>query len=116
MVRASGRPETPRHHPWTPLIIAGLSLVALSFLVWGLTEGEPVSGIYVAPHLEHGKVVPGHGRGKKLGAATANLDCDDQLIPADGVYAARCIIDSHTYPVALSIGVRLTIGMLIAKP
>ena len=54
------RPETPRHHPWTPLIIAGLALVAASFLVWGLTEGEPTSGVYVAPHLEHGKVVPGH--------------------------------------------------------
>jgi hypothetical protein len=54
-----GRPDAPRRHPWTPLVIAGLVLVASSFLVWGLTEGEPV-GIYVAPHLEHGKVVPGH--------------------------------------------------------
>ena len=49
-----------RRHPWVRLTVAGLSLVALSFLVWGLTEGEPTSGVYVAPHLENGKVVPGH--------------------------------------------------------
>jgi hypothetical protein len=53
-----GRTDGPRSHPWTPLVIAGLLLVAASFLIWGLTEGEPV-GVYVAPHLEHGKVVPG---------------------------------------------------------
>jgi hypothetical protein len=52
------RPEA-RQHPWTPLIIAGLVLVASSFLVWRLREGQPV-GTYVAPHLENGKVVPGH--------------------------------------------------------
>jgi riboflavin kinase / FMN adenylyltransferase len=51
-----------------------------------------------------GKVIRGHGRGKKLGIPTANLDCDDQLIPADGVYAALCEIDGKIYPVALSIG------------
>jgi len=54
------RPGQPRRHPWTPLIIAGLALVASSFLIWGLTEGEPITGVYVAPHLEHGKIVPGH--------------------------------------------------------
>ena len=37
-----------------------LGVLVASFLIWGLTEGEPTSGVYVAPHLEHGKVVPGH--------------------------------------------------------
>jgi riboflavin kinase/FMN adenylyltransferase len=55
-----------------------------------------------------GRVIRGHGRGKKLGIATANLDCDDQLIPADGVYAARCDIDGKNYSVALSIGITPT--------
>ena len=35
---------------------------------------------------------------------TANLKCVDQLIPADGVYAARCTINGTTYAAALSIG------------
>ncbi len=53
-------PAPAREHPWTRLAAAGLALVALSFLVWGLTEGEPTSGVYVAPHVVDGKVVPGH--------------------------------------------------------
>jgi hypothetical protein len=51
---------TTRRHPWTLLIIAGLSLFALSFLVWGFTEGEPTTGTYVAPHVVNGQIVPGY--------------------------------------------------------
>jgi riboflavin kinase/FMN adenylyltransferase len=54
--------------------------------------------------------VPGHQRGRGLGAPTANLNCGEQLIPADGVYAARCAIDGTSYPVALSIGTMPTFG------
>ena len=42
------------------MFIAGLSLFALSFVVWGLTEGEPTTGRYVAPHVVNGKIVPGY--------------------------------------------------------
>src|SRR5688500_8629888 len=52
----------------------------------------------------HGDVVRGFGRGRKLGVPTANLHCDDQLIPADGVYAGRCAIDGKMYAAAVSIG------------
>ena len=56
------------------------------------------------PYALHGEVVRGFGRGRKLGVPTANLHCDDQLIPADGVYAGRCAIDGNTYAGAVSIG------------
>ena len=46
-------------HPWTILFASGLVLVAASFLVWGITEGAGERGLYVPPHLEDGKVVPG---------------------------------------------------------
>jgi hypothetical protein len=46
--------------PWTILFIAGLSLFALSFVVWGFTEGEPTTGRYIAPHVVNGEVVPGY--------------------------------------------------------
>ena len=53
--------EAPaRAHPWTMLFASGLALVALSFLIWGYTEGEGEKGIYVAPHVENGRIVPGH--------------------------------------------------------
>ena len=55
------RPPTPaRAHPWALLSIAGLVLFALSFLIWGITAGEPTTGTYVAPHLDNGKIVPGY--------------------------------------------------------
>ena len=52
----------------------------------------------------HGDVVRGFGRGRQLGVPTANLHCDDQLIPADGVYAGRCAVGGKTYAAAVSIG------------
>ena len=53
-------PQPNRRHPWTLLTIAGLALFAASFVVWGLTEGEPTTGTYVAPHVVNGKIVPGY--------------------------------------------------------
>jgi hypothetical protein len=53
-------PGPPRAHPWTWLFAAGLALFAASFIVWGITEGEPTTGTYVAPHVVNGKVVPGY--------------------------------------------------------
>lgn len=54
------RGTTVSRHPWTPLVIAGLALVAISFVVVGLTEGQRTTGYYVPPNVVNGKVVPGH--------------------------------------------------------
>ncbi|MHC4445574.1 MAG: bifunctional riboflavin kinase/FAD synthetase [Planctomycetota bacterium] len=51
-----------------------------------------------------GPVVPGVGRGKKLGFPTANLKIESQLIPAEGIYAGRAEIDNQPHPAAISIG------------
>jgi hypothetical protein len=45
--------------PWSLLFIVGLSLVAISFIYVGLTEGESTSGVYVPPHVVNGQIVPG---------------------------------------------------------
>jgi len=47
-------------HPWTILFASGLVLVTASFLIWGITEGAGEQGVYVAPHVQDGRVVPGH--------------------------------------------------------
>ncbi len=62
------------------------------------------------PYRLAGPVQPGHARGRSLGFPTANLKCDDQFIPADGVYAARTTIAGKDFPVALSIGTMPTFG------
>jgi hypothetical protein len=54
--RGSARPVTP----WTLLFVIGLGLVAASFVIVGLTEGETTQGVYVPPHVVDGHVVPGH--------------------------------------------------------
>jgi hypothetical protein len=60
--RLAKRDETApaARHPWTILFTSGLVLVAASFLIWGITEGSGQQGVYVAPHVENGRVVPGH--------------------------------------------------------
>ena len=55
-----------------------------------------------------GEVVHGHHRGRTIGIPTANINCDELLVPADAVYAGRCTIDQATYPAAISIGTNPT--------
>jgi riboflavin kinase/FMN adenylyltransferase len=62
------------------------------------------------PYLLRGPVIRGHQRGRTIGIPTANLDCREQLVPADGVYAARTTINGQPFPVALSIGTMPTFG------
>jgi riboflavin kinase/FMN adenylyltransferase len=57
-----------------------------------------------------GRVIHGAARGRELGVPTANLQCDDQLVPADGVYAGRCAIAGRIWPAAISIGTNPTFG------
>jgi riboflavin kinase/FMN adenylyltransferase len=51
-----------------------------------------------------GTVVEGAGRGRSLGFPTANLGGIATMLPADGVYAARCAVDGEQYPAAIHIG------------
>jgi riboflavin kinase/FMN adenylyltransferase len=62
------------------------------------------------PYTLVGRVVHGFHRGRELGTPTANLQIDNQLIPADGVYAGRCVVTGQPYPAAVSIGSNPTFG------
>jgi riboflavin kinase/FMN adenylyltransferase len=48
--------------------------------------------------------VKGYQRGRTIGTPTINLDCGDQFIPADGVYAGRVSVDGVEHAAAVSIG------------
>ena len=54
-----GKDEEGRRHPWAMLFIIGLVLVIISFFVWAVSEGDPREGVYVPPHVEDGRIVPG---------------------------------------------------------
>jgi riboflavin kinase/FMN adenylyltransferase len=62
------------------------------------------------PYTLEGEVIKGYQRGQTIGVPTANLKADQQLVPADGVYAGRCRICSKTYAAAVSIGTMPTFG------
>jgi riboflavin kinase/FMN adenylyltransferase len=86
--------------------------VSSSLIRWLLAQGRVRDAAICLgrPYAIRGEVVRGFGRGRDLGVPTANLMCDEQFMPADGVYAACCSIDGQTYAVALSIGILPTFG------
>lgn len=60
------------------------------------------------PYELEGEVVQGDRRGRTIGFPTANIKTD-QLLPADGVYAALAVLpDGRELPAAVNIGERPT--------
>ncbi len=66
------------------------------------------AGVLGHPFTLRGVVVPGDERGRELGFPTANLDvAPSQLLPAEGVYAARVRVpDGGWWAAAVSVGRR----------
>ena len=57
-----------------------------------------------------GAVVRGDGRGRTLGCPTANLASENDLLPADGIYATIAALDDTWHRAVTSVGLRPTIG------
>jgi riboflavin kinase/FMN adenylyltransferase len=95
-----------------PLLDMTIVPMSSSLVRWLLSNGRARdSAICLGrPYVLEGVVVKGHQRGKSIGVPTANLDCGEQLVPEDGVYAARCNVGGRTYATALSIGTMPTFG------
>jgi riboflavin kinase/FMN adenylyltransferase len=60
------------------------------------------------PYQVRGTVIAGHGRGRKMGYPTANLDYDGYLLPKNGVYHTNVLIDNLLYDAMTSIGTNPT--------
>lgn len=56
------------------------------------------------PYTVAGHVVKGHGRGRRLGFPTANIDTDAELLPCDGVYAGEVVVGGRKLPAMVNIG------------
>jgi riboflavin kinase/FMN adenylyltransferase len=86
--------------------------VSSSLIRWLLANGRARDAAicFGRPYALEGPVVKGHQRGRKLGMPTANIDCGDQMVPGDGVYAGRCAVDGRAYAAAVSIGTMPTFG------
>ncbi|HZL34864.1 MAG TPA: bifunctional riboflavin kinase/FMN adenylyltransferase [Tepidisphaeraceae bacterium] len=89
-----------------PLLDLRLAPVSSTVIRWLLAYGRARDAALCLgwPYALRGEVIKGFQRGRTIGIPTANLKCDAQLIPADGVYAGRCAIDGRSYAAAVSIG------------
>jgi riboflavin kinase/FMN adenylyltransferase len=95
-----------------PLLDMQLVPVSSSLIRWLISQGRvrDASICLGRTFAIEGIVIEGHQRGRTIGIPTANLACDDLMIPADGVYAGRCTAGGWIYPVALSVGTMPTFG------
>lgn len=77
-----------------------------------LLRGEvaEVARLLDRPYRLAGVVGQGQRRGQTLGFPTANLERIATLIPGDGVYAVRAIVDVAIWPGAANVGPNPTFG------
>ena len=62
------------------------------------------------PYHVGGRVIEGDQRGSAIGFPTANIDVDNELLPADGVYAGWLSWGDGAQPAVANIGVKPTFG------
>ena len=93
-----------------PLLNLQIVPVSSSLIRWLIAHGRVRDAAICLgrAYTLEGQVVEGFRRGRTIGVPTANLAVPDQLVPADGVYAGRCVIDAKSYAAAVSIGVAPT--------
>jgi riboflavin kinase / FMN adenylyltransferase len=97
---------------------AGIPLQVVEPVIF---DGEPVSSsrirrlisagqmhqanqMLTQPYRIRGMVRHGAARGAKIGFPTANIDAIDTLLPAQGVYAGRSLVEGRSWPAAINIG------------
>jgi riboflavin kinase/FMN adenylyltransferase len=62
------------------------------------------------PYAIAGAVVTGAKRGRTIGFPTANLDGVETLLPKEGVYAARAVVNETCHAAAANVGPNPTFG------
>jgi riboflavin kinase/FMN adenylyltransferase len=63
------------------------------------------------PYFVDAAVVRGDGRGRTIGVPTANLQPENEILPARGVYAGRCRVSAGAWlPAVVNLGHRPTFG------
>jgi riboflavin kinase/FMN adenylyltransferase len=100
-----------RAHVVPPLMIDGVP-VSSSEIRAALRVGEVErANRYLGrPYAIKGEVVPGAGRGRRLGFPTANIRSDRPVLLPWGVYAGRVQLEGASHAAVINIGVRPTFG------
>lgn len=112
MLRALGKEMDFTVEVVSPFILNGVAVSSTAIreaLIHGdIKQAQKLAG---RPFSLFSEVIPGNGRGRKLGFPTANLDVKtDQALPNDGIYATIAYIDHKPLPSVTNIGLRPTFG------
>jgi riboflavin kinase/FMN adenylyltransferase len=96
-----------------PPVLAQGSPVSSSRVRDDLARGDArtASALLGRPYFVDAPVVRGDGRGRTIGVPTANLLPENEILPARGVYAARCRVGAAAWhPAVANLGQRPTFG------
>lgn len=97
-------------HTVEPVTLEG-QVISSSQIRTALESGnlEAANRLLGRPYQLCGEVIPGDGRGRKIGIPTANLEVwAARALPAAGVYVCRAHLHGQTFGAAVNIGVRPT--------
>ncbi len=100
-----GRDRGLKIMPVNP-VLAGGQPVSSTRIRGFLSSGDVASTgeLLGRPHFVRGTVSRGHGRGRRLGFPTVNLDTGSILVPAEGAYAGAYIVSGRIGPAAVNVG------------
>ena len=95
-----------------PLVTDGGEGVSSTRIRAALLAGDVAAArrLLGRPYEVRGEVEHGRGLGSGFGFATANLGGVRVLLPAPGIYAARCAAAEAVHPAAVYLGDRPTLG------
>jgi riboflavin kinase/FMN adenylyltransferase len=96
-----------------PAVLHGGERISATRVRRAVAEGkvEEAAAMLGRPYSIVGTIVRGDRMGKRLGWPTINLATENELIPADGVYAARVLFPTlpTSFACATNIGTRPTV-------
>lgn len=95
-----------------PPVVEGALVVSSSAIRTAIAAGEVEAAARMLgrPFSVAGTVVEGDGRGRELDHRTANLDLENETLPARGVYVTETRGLASRWPSVTNVGVRPTFG------
>jgi riboflavin kinase/FMN adenylyltransferase len=88
-----------------PVVIDG-QIVSSSRVRTLVSQGriDEVTRLLTQPYRLRGTIIRGAGRGTGIGYPTANLGHVETLLPGEGLYAGRALVDGRFWPAAINVG------------
>jgi riboflavin kinase/FMN adenylyltransferase len=95
-----------------PQLLHGGEPVSSSRVRAAILQGDVglAAELLARPHRVTGTVITGAKRGRTIGFPTANLGDVSTVLPGNGVYAVRALVDGQKYPAATNVGPNPTFG------